>query len=277
MSPKWIIRTRTKTSKLETTTGKTSKIKSNGHRESDGADDSTAKNNRRHSEYFNIYNNCHNILRTLQSLLLLMLNCGIFNKRRRRQELAAVPPPPPTNPQDKSVNYTKFLLLLHATLAAAATTTTTTTTATATRLSLSRNNYNQQQQQQQQHNQHEQQQQTKPQKLQQKVEDQTEKQHCKSHKNSYPWNRSLIWILLSLSLLANHATTATAIAGQTLHPQTHQQHHQQHLTNNNNNDDISDRLDTFVESTRLRRAVSQPSDVVRLSRNETSEYEQNKK
>ncbi|KAH8337342.1 hypothetical protein KR059_007519, partial [Drosophila kikkawai] len=218
------------------TTGKTSQIRSNGHRLSDDADEDAAKNNRRHRDYFKIYNNCHNILRTLQSLLLLMLDCGIFNKRRRRQEHSV----PPTNLQDKYLYYTKFLLLFHTALAAAAETT--------TRLSLSRNNYNKQQQ----HNQQ------KP--------HQTEKQP----NNYHPRNRSLIWILLSLSLLANHAT-ATVIAGQSMQQQQQrrllpQQHHQQH----HNSDDLSDKLEMFVESTRMRRDVSQTNDIVRLSRNETT-------
>ncbi|KAH8374916.1 hypothetical protein KR200_008584, partial [Drosophila serrata] len=241
------------------TTGKTSQIRSNGHRPNDGADEDAAKNNRRHRDYFNIYNNCHNILRTLQSLLLLMLDCGIFNKRRRRQEDAI----PATIKQDKCVNYTKFLLLLNTALAAAAAAATTTTT-TPTRLSLSRNNYNKHQQEHNQLKQHQ---------IQRKVEDQTKIQHCKNNKNYHPWNRSLIWILLSLSLLANHAT-ATVIVGQTKKHQQQrmllpQQHHlQQH--HNNNNDDLSDKLEQFAESTRLRRDVGQTNDIVRLSRNETT-------
>ncbi|KAH8243532.1 hypothetical protein KR032_008318, partial [Drosophila birchii] len=253
-SEPWILFSQPQTSKLESTTGKTSQIRSNGHRPNDDADEDAAKNNRRHRDYFNIYNNCHNILRTLQSLLLLMLDCGIFNKRRRRQEHAVTP----TNREDKYINYTKFLLLLNTALAATA-------AATTTRLSLSRYNYNNKQQQQQ-HNQ------LKLHQTRRKVEDQTEKQHCKNHKNYDPWNRSLIWVLLSLSLLANHAT-ATAIAMQQQQQQQRtvlpQQHHLQQ-NHNNNKDDFTDKLDKFVESTRLRRDVAETNDIVRLSRNETT-------
>ncbi|KAI8044805.1 hypothetical protein M5D96_000977 [Drosophila gunungcola] len=169
------------TTKVEST-GKKMGVKCSGNRSSNENDDDCMKNNRRRCEKFNIFSNCHNILRTMQSLLLLMLNCGIFNKRRRRQQH-----------HQTNLNYTKFLLLLQA-LAAA-----------TTRLSLSPNNYNQQQLK---HNSGTQQQKQKQQ------PDKQEWFHGLRH-NHY-WIRCLIW-MLALNLLTIHATASVVLQQQAQH------------------------------------------------------------
>ncbi|KAH8369355.1 hypothetical protein KR009_008841, partial [Drosophila setifemur] len=204
-------------------TGSKRGMRCSGNRNSD--DDGNPKNNRRQREHFNIYSNCHNILRTLQSLLLLMFNCGIFNKRRRRQQHQH------QNEQQQNIHFTKFLLLLQA-LAAA----------TTTRLSLSRNNYNQQHNQQQ------------PPLASKRATSQVQRRHDQQH----PQHRSLIW-MLTLNLLAINAAAATVFELQ-LH------HQQQHLQQN----EISDRFESMVDSMRLRRAIGQPNDTIRLSHNETT-------
>ncbi|XP_017081898.2 insulin-like receptor [Drosophila eugracilis] len=90
------------TANVETTGGKKRGVRCSGNRCNDENDASSTKNNRRQREKLNVFSNCHNILRTLQSLLLLMFNCGVFNRRRRRRQQQ-----PHIN-----VNYTKFLMLL---------------------------------------------------------------------------------------------------------------------------------------------------------------------
>ncbi|XP_017056999.1 insulin-like receptor [Drosophila ficusphila] len=141
------------------------------------------KNHRRQREKLNIFSNCHNILRTLQSLLLLMFNCGIFNKRRRRQQ---------QHQQQSNVNFTKFLLLLE-TMAAA-----------TTRLSLSPNNYNQQQLK---HNQQ------LPHKKQQS-EKQDRYHYNKRH--YHHWNSGLIWIF-ALNIVFIHATASIVLPPELQH------------------------------------------------------------
>ncbi|XP_017119663.1 insulin-like receptor [Drosophila elegans] len=163
-------------------TGKKMGVKCSGNRSSNENDDDCMKNNRRRREKFNIFSNCHNILRTMQSLLLLMLNCGIFIKRRRRQQ-----------PHQKNLNYTKFLLLIQA-LAAA-----------TTRLSLSPNNYNQQQLK---HNS------GTPQQKQKQQPDKQEWFYGLRH--YHYWIRSLIW-MLALNLLTIHATASVVLQQEAQH------------------------------------------------------------
>ncbi|XP_016960369.1 insulin-like receptor [Drosophila biarmipes] len=157
----------------------------------------STKNNRTQREKFNIFSNCHNILRTLQSLLLLMFNCGIFNRRRRRQQQQQQQQ---QHQQQSNVNYTKFLLLLQ-TLAAA-----------TTRLSLGPNHNNQQQLK---HNQ-----QLPRATPQQPTKEQPEPRerfhHYKRHFRH--WNNSLIWIL-ALNLMALHATASVVLPQQAQHLQ----------------------------------------------------------
>ncbi|KAH8357174.1 hypothetical protein KR084_006605 [Drosophila pseudotakahashii] len=215
--------------KVETTSKKRG-VRCIRNRCGDENDDDSTKNNRRQREKLNIFSNCHNILRTLQSLLLLMFNCGIFNKRRRRQQ----------QQQQSYVNYTKFLLLLQ-TLAAA-----------TTRLSFGPNNYNRQQLK---HNQQlpratpqqQQQQQQQP----REQSDKQERFHCKHH--FHHWNSSLIWIL-ALNLMALHATASVVL-----------QQQPQHLQHN----DIADNMDsTALEiSTHSRLPRSESNLTMRLSPN----------
>ncbi|XP_070072397.1 insulin-like receptor [Drosophila takahashii] len=202
------------------------------NRSCDENDDGSTKNNRRQREKLNIFSNCHNILRTLQSLLLLMFNCGIFNKRRRRQQQQ--------QHQQSNVNYTKFLLLLQ-TLAAA-----------TTRLSFGPNNYNQQQQQQQlKHNQQLPRATPQQQQQQQRQQKEQERFHYKRHFRH--WNSSLIWIL-ALNLMALHATASVVM---------------QQLPQDWPHDDITDNMDNTAlkVATHSRLPRSESNVTMRLSPN----------
>nr|NP_001138093.1 Insulin-like receptor, isoform B [Drosophila melanogaster]NP_001138094.1 Insulin-like receptor, isoform C [Drosophila melanogaster]NP_001138095.1 Insulin-like receptor, isoform D [Drosophila melanogaster]NP_524436.2 Insulin-like receptor, isoform A [Drosophila melanogaster]P09208.3 RecName: Full=Insulin-like receptor; Short=dIR; Short=dInr; AltName: Full=Insulin receptor homolog; Short=dIRH; AltName: Full=Receptor protein-tyrosine kinase InR; Contains: RecName: Full=Insulin-like receptor sub len=226
------------------TTGKKRDVKCSGHQCSNECDDGSTKNNRQQRENFNIFSNCHNILRTLQSLLLLMFNCGIFNKRRRRQHQQQhhhhyqhhhqQHHQQHHQRQQANVSYTKFLLLLQ-TLAAA-----------TTRLSLSPKNYKQQQQLQ--HNQQ------LPRATPQQKQQEKDRHKCFHYKHNYSYSPgiSLLLFILLANTLAIQAVVLPA--------------HQQHLLHN----DIADGLDKTalsVSGTQSRWTRSESNPTMRLSQN----------
>lgn len=225
------------------TTGKKRDVKCSGHQCSNECDDGSTKNNRQQRENFNIFSNCHNILRTLQSLLLLMFNCGIFNKRRRRQHQQQHHHhyqhhqhhhQQHLQRQQANVSYTKFLLLLQ-TLAAA-----------TTRLSLSPKNYKQQQQLQ--HNQQ------LPRATPQQKQQEKDRHKCFHYKHNYSYSPgiSLLLFILLANTLAIQAVVLPA--------------HQQHLLHN----DIADGLDKTalsVSGTQTRWTRSESNPTMRLSQN----------
>ncbi|BFF89318.1 insulin-like receptor [Drosophila madeirensis] len=235
--------------------------------------DNTKNNRRLRQEHFSIYDNCHNILRTLQSLLLLMQNSAIFTKRRRRQqreqqEQREQDKEPQNQLKQKYLNYTQFLLLLE-----------TISAATTTRLSLSRSKYNKynsiHNQQQQQLGSKRATSQVQQEKQQQQQQQRQRFHHKHQHHHHYHHHhhngsrsRSLAWILIT-GLLTMHAT----IAMQLLPDEIYQEQPHEHLQQERHQhpyppDDISERIEL-----RLRRASSssssgRPSDQIRLSHNE---------